>query len=123
MPRKKYHKEETRAWDWQAPAYVPPTDDSPVRIDDVDGVPIEIRKRPGMGLVMRPPSYTTVGPDGLPHTERVVATAWYVSHYLPWQRRQHGHTAPALTNRNPLDGLLPDIAVDEEDHAFINDSE
>jgi hypothetical protein len=123
MARKKYRKPETREWDWHAPAPTPLTDDSPVRIDDVDGVKIEIRKRPGMGLVMRPPSYTTVGPDGLPYTERVVATAWFISHYQPWRRLHYGHTAPDLPASNVLDGLLPDIAVEEEDHERFSDTE
>lgn len=123
MGRKKYHKEETRAWDWQAPAIEQATDneDLPCRIDDVDGVPIEIRRRPGLGMVMRPPSFTTIAPDGTPYTERVVATAWYGSHYQPWRKRQLGHTAPELPALPALDGLLPDIAVDEDDHGRFSD--
>ena len=118
MARKKIHKEETRPWDWKPPVVViQETDpDPPLRIEDVDGVPIEIRKRPGFGEVMRPPAFTTIGPDGEPYTERIVATAWFISHYQPWRRRMRGETATALPLLPALDGLLPDIATDEEDH-------
>lgn len=126
MARKKYLKPETRAWDAPKPvvevAVAPEVADPPCWIENVDGVPIEIRKRPGFGLVMRPPSYTAIGPDGKPYTERLVASAYYWGHYQPWRRRQRGHTAPEAPSVGPLDGLLPDI-TEEDNHDRLDASE
>ncbi len=121
MARKKY-KEETRPWDWQPPVeeVQDPDPDRPLRIEDVDGRPIEIRKRPGFGEVARPPSLTWVGPNGESHTERLVAAAWYVSHYQPWRRRRRGEQPSALPALRHLDGLLSD---NEEDHERIDSTE